>query len=577
MKKQLLKILSIKKSFIFSMALCSCLLGIGENAFAQPTIAWQRSLGGNNNDQVNPAGGISYREQIAHTTGGGTIFAVSSYSNDGDVTGHHGTNFFSDIWVVKMDSAGYIDWQKSLGGTSDDDATSIMQTADGGYIISATTTSTDGDVPNDPATVNGGAWIIKLNASGNIVWNFVFGGSDYDGINSIKQTADGGYILSGTSSSTDGDVVGLHPSLPWSTYTTNDLWLVKLNSTGIIQWQKCLGGSRNDIGNGINQTADHGYIISGTTNSDDFDISANTDTTVFNAWMVKTDSLGNIQWEKTKGALSNTPEFAYEVHQTYDGGYIWGIYSFVDPGPLQGDVLHPIGGGDFWVIKLNSTGNEQWQWCYGGTSVETFRSIKPAGNLSTPGAEGYILTGWTLSTDSMVTNNYGGFGDVWVIKIDTAGILQWQKSYGGSGRDEPSGIVQHPDGSIYVICETTSNDHDVSGHHGPLTNQDIWLLKLNGAPLGVEENMYNKANVNVYPNPVSTAANIVFNVEKTEKVSIKIFNMLGVEIKNIYSRELSAGTHKMEWQIESNIESGIYFVKIEGAHFQSLEKISILR
>ncbi len=203
---------------------------------------------------------------------GGYIVAGYTNKNDGNVSGNHGGY---DEWVVNLNSAGSIRWQKCLGGTLDDQANAIQKTSDSGYIVAGWTNSTDGDVSGNHGVTD--AWVVKLSSTGTIEWQKCLGGSLNDQATGIQQTSDDGYIVGGYSFSNDGDVSGNHGN--------GDYWVVKLSSTGTIEWQKCLGGSLNDQANSIQQTSEGGYIVAGVTNSTDGDVSGKNSLT--DAWVVK--------------------------------------------------------------------------------------------------------------------------------------------------------------------------------------------------------------------------------------------------------------------------------------------------
>ncbi len=230
---------------------------------AQPTIEWQKSLGGT---------GAEYAWSIQQTTDGGYIVAGFSFSNDGDVTGNHG---WADYWVVKLTSTGAITWQKCLGGTGGEQASSIQQTADGGYIVAGFSYSTNGDVAGNNGVSD--YWVVKLDSGGVIDWQKCLGGTGGEQASSIRQTADGGYVVAGFSSSTNGDVTGNNGG--------GDYWVVKLDSTGVIDWQKCLGGTASDAASSIQQTIDGGYIVAGQSYSNDGDVTGNHGNEDF--WVVK--------------------------------------------------------------------------------------------------------------------------------------------------------------------------------------------------------------------------------------------------------------------------------------------------
>ena len=168
-----------------------------------------------------------------------------------------------------------ISWQKSLGGSDDDYARSIQQNTDEGYIIAGAFSSNDGDVSGNHGYFD--YWIVKLTSAGDINWQKSLGGNEYDWANSIQQTTDGGYIIAGDSKSNDGDVS--------ENQGDDDSWIVKLTSTGEIDWQKALGGSGNDQASSIQQTTDGDYIIAGFSNSNDGNVSGNHGG--FDYWIVK--------------------------------------------------------------------------------------------------------------------------------------------------------------------------------------------------------------------------------------------------------------------------------------------------
>jgi hypothetical protein len=176
--------------------------------YAQPTIQWQKCLGGSYIDGAT---------SIQTTGDGGYIIAGSTYSNDGDVSGNHGNR---DAWVVKLTSIGSIQWQKYLGGTNPDEASSIQSTSDGGYILAGSTFSIDGDVLGNHGAAD--AWVVKLSSQGAIQWQKCLGGTDIDFGHCIQSTIDGGYIIAGETYSNDGDVSGNHGH--------DDVWVVKLNA-----------------------------------------------------------------------------------------------------------------------------------------------------------------------------------------------------------------------------------------------------------------------------------------------------------------------------------------------------------
>ena len=303
-----------------------------------------------------------------------------------------------------------IQWQKCLGGTDDDRATAVQQTTDEGFIVAGHTMSSDGDV-----SVNYGNydyWIVKLDTAGNITWQKSFGGTGNEEAQSIQQTSDQGFIIAGYSDSDNGDVTGNHGS--------NDYWIVKLDGSGNLQWQKSLGGTGDDLAKYIRQTSDGGYIIAGNATSQDGDVTGNHGED--DVWIVKLDENGVIAWQQSYGG--NDSDYANFIEVTSDGGFIvCGASS-----SINGDVTQNNGQLDYWILKLSSTGILEWQKSYGGSESEEAFAVQQTSD------DGFIIGGRTYSNDIDVSVNHGNL-DCWIVKIDQTGNLQWQKSFGGSGSD----------------------------------------------------------------------------------------------------------------------------------------------
>lgn len=491
-------------------------------SFAQaPFIEWQKCLGGNNTDWA-------YSTQP--TSDGGFILAGESRSLNGNVNGNHG-NY--DCWIVKLNHSGIMQWQKCLGGSWDDYAYSIQQTADGGYVIAGSTYSNDGNVSgnHDSTGFTADFWVVKLDNFGNIQWQKTLGGSLDDWGYSIEQTTDGGYIIAGNTTSNDGDVNGNHDI----TGNYYDFWIVKLTATGNLQWQKCFGGSWHEYANSVQQTSDGGYVITGSTESNDGDVSNNYGNE--DCWLIKLDSLGSLQWEKNLGGSSN--DFAYEVHQTFENGFILaGNTSSNDY-----DVSGNNGYFDYWVVKLNAVGSVEWQKCLGGTFGDFVYSIEQTGDT------GFVMAGWTFSNDGDVNGSNGNW-DYWVVKLDGYGIMQWQKCLGGPGDDLAQSIKPTNDGGYIVAGQTRSTNGNVTGNHG---DADFWVVKLSYLTALNElddENM----QLSLFPNPSSSILNISSQLQLLRDGEITIHSFTG-------SLMYKTTEEQEQYRIDiSQFASGIYFV-----------------
>ncbi len=291
-----------------------------------------------------------------------------------------------------------------------------------------------------------------LNAQPNLEWQKSLGGINADQAKSVSCIADGGFLIAGNTRSNNGDVFGNHGG--------TDIWLVNLSSMGDVQWKRAYGGSGNDNVYSIQQTRDHGYVMAGSTLSNNWDVSGNHGG--YDAWVVKLDSMGGIQWQKCFGGSGW--EEAKSVKQTKDGGYVFVGFST----SADGDVTLNQGSFDFWIVKLDSMGNIEWQKPYGGDAEDMGNSI----SLTSDG--GYIVSGQSESNNGNVTGNHGSL-DFWVLKLNSEGKIEWQKSFGGPSIDRAIDIHQSFDDGYIVIGQSYSNSGDVSGNHG---FNDFWVVKL---------------------------------------------------------------------------------------------------
>jgi hypothetical protein len=412
-----------------------------------PAILWQKLLGGNLAEEAR---------FLQLTPDGGCVFTGYARSANGDVTVNKGDD---DLWVVKLDENGAMQWQHTYGGTGQEWGRHIQLTADGGYILAGhnTTANENGDIHGNKGGFD--YWILKLNYTGQLEWQKSLGGSSLDLAYRIQQTADGNYVVFGGTKSIDGDITGKITS-------DADYWLVKLDPEGSILWEKTIGGIGHEEGSSIELTDDGGFILSGFTDSNNGDVTGNHGD--FDAHLVKTDNDGNIQWSRCYGGMYN--DAARDARQTADGGYIMTGYTNSNDGDVSGNH----GGQDAWVVKLDADGLIQWQKTLGGTSLEYAYYIEQARDNS-----GYLVTGHNGSDNGDVSDNHGLY-DCWAVKIDAGGNLLWQKSLGGSEQDYGRAITQTYTGDYLIGGYASSIDGDVTGKHGGPGSKDAWIIKLQG-------------------------------------------------------------------------------------------------
>jgi hypothetical protein len=360
-------------------------------------IEWQKTYGGVNSDSAS---------SIQQTNDGGCIIAGSTFSFGAE----------GDIWILKLSSAGDIEWQKTYGGSSGDSASFIQQRGDGGYIVVG---HTGGDI-----------WILKLSSAGDIEWQKTYGGVNSDSASFIQQTSDGEYIVVGHTESLEEEQLN------------RDIWILKISSGGDILWQKAYGGSKDEEANSFQQTSDGGYITAGSTSS----FGAEGD-----IWILKLSSDGDIEWQKAY--LQGEEENASSIQQTSDGGYIvagsTNIYS----------EWGGISEGNIWILKLSSTAAIEWKHSYGGSGFYSASSIQQISD------GGYIVAGSTHFGESAQCDDSNSL----ILKLSSTGDIEWQKSYGGDYSEDVASFIEQTSDEGFIVAGRTNSWNAWA---------EIWIFKL---------------------------------------------------------------------------------------------------
>jgi hypothetical protein len=356
------------------------------------TPGWQKTYGGTEDDEVY---------SVVRTSDGGYALAggTSSFGAGG-----------SDMYLVKTDAGGNMQWNKTYGGAGSDGARSVIQTNDGGYALAGVT---------DSFGASNDFYLVKTDESGNEEWNKTYGGPYIDDSAwSVIQTADGGYALAG-----------------YSRVPYDDFYLAKTDASGNLQWDRRYGNPGNDVAYSVVQTADGGYALAGYTFASAF--------TFNDCYLVKTDAAGDMQWSKTYGGINN--DYAYSLVQTVDGGYALAgaTYSF------------GASASDCYLVKTDAVGDMQWNKTYGATGDDIARSVVQTAD------GGYALAGNTYSFGASAS-------DCYLVKTDAAGNMQWNKTYGGPSYDVAYSLVQTVDGGYALAGLTYSFG---AGHN------DFYLVK----------------------------------------------------------------------------------------------------
>ncbi|WP_067144899.1 hypothetical protein [Pseudotamlana agarivorans] len=395
-------------------------------------------------------------KSIIKTNDGGYAVFGHTQSNDLDVTNKPDDSF--DYWLLKFNQNNELEWQKSYGGSLDDRGTSCILTSDGGYAIFGYSQSSDRDVSENNGATD--FWMTKLNTTGDILWEKSFGFSGPDNGRKVIQTADGGYLLIGDLDVTASGGEGISKLAFAKRHAGGDCWAIKLNHLGEKQWSHYYGGTFTDTPYDVVQTEDLGYLIVGSSDSDDVDINNNKGT--YDFWVVKINATGTLVWEKSFGG-SGIDE-AFSITATHDGHYM--IVGDTRSDDL--DVSYNHGAADLWVVKISPDGTLIWEKTYGGTSFDSGRSISKTQD------QGFIISGNSRSIDADVSENKGQ-NDAWIIKIDASGNLIWEKTIGGSAVDLAFNAIELNNNNIIGVGESNSSNEDIPSNKG---FSDLLLFKL---------------------------------------------------------------------------------------------------
>lgn len=311
-----------------------------------------------------------------------------------------------DLWILKVAGDGSQTWSRHYGGDGNESGLNVIATADGGYAVVGATTSYGAGEED--------IWLVKTDSEGNIQWNQTYGGSYDDEGWMLLQTSDGGYLITGLTCTSEGIADGI---------------LIKTDNVGNLEWQKTYGGSGDDGFYGITASSEGGYILAGFTNS--------TGAGKYDAWLVKVDSSGTQQWAKTYGGSDN--DYAYIAFET-ETDFVVDCTTY----------SYGAGGADLWLLKVDAMGGLMWNYTYGG----------PEGDHGWYGAkttDGFVLGGYTYS--------YGVDGNsaAWLIKVDANGMTMWNQTYGDADKDYYGwAVTQTSDGGYALSGEAAPVDSDTS-------------------------------------------------------------------------------------------------------------------
>ncbi len=448
-------------------------------------------------------------------------FSVKQTSDSGYIIAGHtrvGIGSSPDVYLVKTDADGDTLWTGRYDWGESNSYYTVMQTSDGGYVV----VGSHGElvIPNyDVYTV-----IMKTDSLGGEVWTQTFGEGNYSTdfwAYDAVQTDDGGFAVSGRLYS-----------------TTSEVLLIKTDSLGGEEWSRTY--PNGSYGWSVMQTNDGGFVVVGVTSSS---FPGGT-----NFYMVKTDANGDSIWTRSYGGDGN--EKAYSVVQTDNGGYILAGYT----------DSFGAGAWDFYVVKTRDIGDTLWSRTYGGVANDVAYQIRQVSD------GGYIMAGYEVSNVTWEYNQR-------VIKIDGDGEVEWGAVYGGGSDDEAYDVVQTSDGGYIVAGFTASYGAG---------DRDFYVVKIgpdepSGMPLaGTDVLPIEYVLHPAYPNPFNAQATIRYDVPVNRVVGIAVFDVLGRKVVTLIDEEAGVGRYQVMWDA-GDLPSGVYFVRMEAGDFRQVRKVVLLK
>lgn len=463
-------------------------------------ILWEKSYGGIHAEYLFDAQPTA---DYGFILAGSSISGKSGNKMDENIGG-------LDYWVWKMDERGDLEWQKSFGGNGHDLLKSIQGTRDGGFILGGNSTSMKGFSKREDARGQEDLWIIKLNAMGEEEWQKTLGGTGKDVLHEIKQTQDGGYIIGATTSSRpSGDKASAH-------FGNLDYWIVKLDSEGIVEWERSYGGIYKEELQSISPTEDEGYIVGGSSNSP---LSGNKNEEGFGQgdyWLLKLDKLGNQEWQRTIGGEDH--DSLHTILPLEDGGYLVGGHSFSGATGRKSEPSKK--GSDFWVFKMDESGEVAWQKVYDFGKTDVLTSLLE-------NKDGTLLIGGHAKTESrgMAKSNKKGIDDYIALKLSGEGEEMWRQTVGSKGEDVLRKLVETRDGG-YILAGTSRSE--VSGDKNTRQGRsDFWVVKLKDKD---KEDKERQPGLEAIPNPTERFSNVIVNHE-FESGTVHVYDIAGRQLQ----------------------------------------------
>jgi hypothetical protein len=491
---------------------------------------------------------------------GGYLLAGTSYS------GANGEKSFlknghGDYWIIKIDVAGTTVWDGAYGGSSLDFLGAAIQTSDGGFIVGGYSRS---GISGDKSQNNQGIvdyWIVKTDAAGVKQWDARYGGNGSDALDDIVETADGGYLLGGHSESrASGDKSEAGNG-------KYDFWIVKINSTGVKQWDVTLGGNKEENFAKMVKTEDGGYVLGGTTRSNKVGDVSKPSLGAQDYWIIKIDANGNKLWDNRFGG--NSTDVMNTLIQTSDGGFLLGGNSESNASFDKSE--NSKGSADYWLVKTDANGEKQWDVTIGGGDLDI------CGFLSETSEGDFLIGGNSYSEISGdKTQASQGVSDYWIVKTDANGSVLWDVTFGASSYETARGIFKTADGGYILGGNSYSpiGGDKEADNEGTNDSPDFWVLKTgpemefqlvsnNTLKTMAESGIQEELKAEIFPNPFSDYTTIQFSTSKQNThLKIDLLDLSGRKIKTIAEGNYDEGNHQLNFSAK-DLPKGIYLLRLQ--------------
>jgi len=437
-------------------------------------------------------------------------YIITGYTNNTE-------NLDPDVYLIKTNEFGDTLWTKRYGGSNWDEGTSVVQSYDGGYVVSGLTQSFGNGFPD--------IFLFSTDSLGVINWFKTYGGLKDDRAFDMQQTNDSGYIVVGrTYSFGQGD---------------DDIYLLRMDKNGDTVWTRVINITSPAVGYAVLQTKDYGFMISGSVDNGSSDII-----------LIKTDNLGNITWTRIYGGINH--EDSFDVKETNDSGFV-----------VIGQTLSfGAGASDVYLIKTNYSGDTLWTRTFGERGIDIGYSIDITNN------NGFIITGGTQDTMGNI--------DIYLIKTNSSGDSLWTSKFDNGINDQGKSVIQTSDGGFALLGWTLTDPFP--GHinifliktneNGLITSLDDTIIKYTTP--------YHFDILQNYPNPFNPSTVIRYQLSVASQVKLSIFNLLGQEIATLVDEHKPQGSYGVEWNAEK-FSSGIYFYRLTAGNFVKTKKLVLLK